>query len=175
MEISTVLDPANLSITEENDTLSLAHQGGQVSDLSVVQCFPESDPGLWISLRNTGGSEVGLIPDLEKLDVGSQRILQRRLREKYHVPEITKIFKVERGPEGARCIVDTDEGEVAILIRGESDTDTRTFPRVVLTDGPSGRRYQIPDYTSLDRFSQGLARQHLSIGRRGGRGSRGYR
>ena len=59
MEISTVLDPANLRITEENDTLSLAHQGGQVSDLSVVQCFPESDPGLWISLRNTGARKLG--------------------------------------------------------------------------------------------------------------------
>ena len=175
MSISTSLDPAEIRITEQDNVLCLDYQENRTDDLSVVQCFPESDPGLWISLRNSEGSEIGLIPDLGKIDVESRRILDRRLREKYHVPEITKIARVERGPEGTRCIVDTDEGEYAILVRGEGDTNTRNFPRIVLTDGPSGRRYRISDYTELDRSSQALARQHLSIGRRGGRGGRGFR
>lgn len=173
--ISTILDPADVRLTEQDDALCLVYQDKRSSDLSVVQCFPETDPGLWVSLRNTEGSEIGLISDLGELDVESRRIVDRRLRERYHIPEITRITRVERGPEGAQCFVDTEEGEYVILVRSEGDADTRSFPRVVLTDGPSGRRYRISDYTSLDRSSQALARQHLSIARRGGRGGRHYR
>lgn len=166
---SMILDPAHLRLIDVDDALCLVNHEVRISDLSAVQCFPESDPGLWISLRTPDGNEVGLIPSLHELDPDSRLVLERRLRDRYHVPEITAIVRVDRGPEGIQCTIDTDEGEYVLLIRSESDTDTRNFPRVVLTDGPSSRRFRIPGYTTLDRTSQTLARQHLSIGRRGGR------
>ena len=66
MSISKILDPAEIRISKQDDVLSLIYQENRTDDLSVVQCFPESNPGLWISLRNSDGSEIGLIPDLGK-------------------------------------------------------------------------------------------------------------
>ncbi len=169
MTANTILDPAVLTISQDSNVICLQHQNVTVSGVSIVQCFPESNSGLWISLRDARGSEIGLIPDLAELDGDSRRVIGRLMREKYHVPEITRIVSVDRRPEGARCLVDTEEGEYELLIRGDGDADTRAFPRVVLTDGDSARRYAIPDFTTLDRSSQALARQHLSIARRGGR------
>ncbi len=168
-----LLDPKTVDIRAQDDHLVLITNNTEVPIDQIVRCFPFSTPDRWISLRGPGGAELGLLDTLEKLPEHAQQLLQTRLNDRYAMPTITRIHRIESGSRGTIWHVDTDEGSAAITVRGDRGLDISAFPRILFTDGQTQTRFAIPDFTALDRSSQKLSRAHLPMGRRGGRGHRG--
>lgn len=168
-----LLDPTTIQIqqTDHNITLTMGDKTETIDQ--VVLCFPFSTPTQWISLRKADGTELGLLKTVDDLPEASRHIVEKRLKDRYHIPTIVRVVHIEMGSQGTQWQVETEEGETTFSIRGERSINTGEFPKIILTDASTRQRYAIVDYTKLDRSSQQMARANLPISSRGrGRGGR---
>ncbi len=141
----------------------------------IILCFPFSTPNQWISLRDATGKEIGLLETTTGMTDRARQLLEAELKNRYHIPEIQRIHRVESGTRGAIWHVDTTDGPTTFTLRSDRGLDISAFPRIFLTDGQTRKRYVIGDFTALDKSSQKLARTHLSLGSHGGRGGGRFR
>jgi hypothetical protein len=169
-----LLDPDTLHIEKDADVLILTVDGQPETFDQIVLCFPFSTPNQWISFRKSDGSEVGLLRSVDGLDEESRRVVETRVKDRYHIPTILRIESIENLSHGTQWQVETEEGMKTFSVRGDRSINTSEFPKIVMTDATTKQRFIIHDYTDLDRASQKLARAHSTIGSRG-RGGRGHR
>jgi hypothetical protein len=167
-----LLNPKTTQIQQNNGDIVLTTEGHAEPIDQIVRCFPFSTPNNWISFRKTDGSEMGLLKTIDELDKDSRLIVETRLKDRYYIPTILRIVQIETDTQGTQWQVDTAEGIKTFSLRGERGVSTSEFPKIVLTDATSRQRFVIPDYTALDRTCQHLARAHLPISSRRGRGGR---
>jgi hypothetical protein len=83
---------------------------GAVRVVHVHRCFPWSEPGRFLSLRDGDDEEVILIESLDGLDGGSRAVLEAALVEAGFVLEVTSILDVEEEVEIRRWQVETRQG-----------------------------------------------------------------
>ena len=171
-----LIDPSSIRVNAVDGQLWLQIDGDREPIGEVTKCFPQTSPRRWISFRRPSGEEAGLIREINTLDTESKAILERVLHNRYHIPKIRTVLEIIRNEDGAKWRVDTDDGELVFTVGADIDVDINSFPTIVLTDRSDQRRYQIDDYTELDRPSQIMARRHLPISRgRGGGSHRRFR
>jgi hypothetical protein len=170
--IERLLNPKTTRIQQHQDHITLTTNGQTESIDQIVRCFPFSMPNHWISFRKADGSELGLLKTIDELDTDSRHLVETRLKDRYYIPTILKILQIETDTQGNQWQVDTEDGPKTFFIRGERGISTGEFPKIVFTDATTRQRFVIPDYTALDRTCQQLARAHLPMGSRRGRGGR---
>lgn len=163
-----LLLPDAIDIRENGEGLLLVHNGREMPIDQVVRCFPFSTPDQWLSLRNADGDELGLLESLDGLAPDARLRLETRLKDRYHMPVIAHIDRIENGDRGTVWHVHTEDGPETFTLRGDRGIDFSAFPRIYLTDGQTRRRFVIPDFTALPGADQKRARAHLPMGFRGG-------
>ena len=165
------LGPQTLQIQKDADrTLLLAQNGHQIEVDEIICCFPETSPQIWISLRTERGNELGLLPSLDGLKPDVREHIETILKERYPIPTIFQIRKIESISGGSHWQVETEEGPKQFQIRSDRGVDLNAFPQMFFTDSTTRKRFRIPDYNTLDRTSKALLRGRLNIGRREGGG-----
>jgi len=130
--------------------LTLA-DGTVLEDLQPKRLFPVTNPLKHIVLVDFDEKEMAYIGDLEELDKTSAKAVLDCLEASYRIPIITKIIDVE---DKGRLywIVETDMGQVKFHIHNVR-YDIRTIGKRVLIRDYSDNRFEIPDYTKLDKRS----------------------
>ena len=121
--------------------------------MQVFRCFPWSDPGRFISLRDFDEEEVALVRQLSELDPGSRKTLEEGLAEAGFVLEVTKIHEIEEEIEIRAWRVGTVQGERSF------QTPRDEWPREVpggglLVRDVAGDLYHIARPDELDKTSQ---------------------
>lgn len=167
-----LLNPNTVQIHQNNEDLILTIEGHAETIDQIIRCFPFSTPNHWISFRKSDGSELGLLKTIDELDSDSRRIVETRLKDRYHIPTILKIVQIDTHPQNTQWQVETEDGIQTFSLRGERGVSTSEFPKIILTDATTRQRFVIPDFTALDRTCQQLARAHLPISSRRGRSGR---
>lgn len=94
---------------EANGQLSV-ELGGNRRAVRVQRCFPWSEPGRFLSLRDADDREVALVANLDELDESSRRAVEEALVEAGFVLEVTAIEEVEEEVEIRRWKVRTRQG-----------------------------------------------------------------
>ena len=153
-----VLDAARVRLFRTPEGVPRAVVEDELCCLRVlVMCsFPLSRPQEFVSLRDGSNREIGLIERLRDLDPESRRIAEEEIERRYFLPEITAIYRLEGHFGTYDWEVETDRGRRAFVVRGRSEHIIQLPPhRVAITD-VLGNRYQVKDYTRLDRKSQAL-------------------
>lgn len=123
--------------------------------LSVVRCFPWTDPDRFLSLRDKDGKEVAFVADPTELDPDSRRALEQARDESSFVFEIQKVLRVARDIELRVWEVETTSG------RRSFQTELEMWPEA-LPDGGSlvrditGDLYRLPPAATLDLASRKL-------------------
>ena len=115
--------------------------------------FPLSNPDEYVSLRDGANREVGLIEHLNQLDPASRRIVEEEIERRYFLPEITAVYRLEGHFGTYDWEVETDRGRRSFLVRGRSEKIVYMPPRHVIITDVLGNRYQVSDYSHLDRRS----------------------
>jgi len=120
-------------------------------DLQPKRLFPVTNPLKHIALVDSSEKEVAYIGDLDELDKESAKAVLDCLEASYRIPIITKIVDYE---DKGRLywIVETDMGMVKFHIHNIR-YDIKIMGKRVLVRDYSDNRYEIPDYTKLDRRS----------------------
>jgi hypothetical protein len=118
-------------------------------------CFPWSEPGRHLSLRNDDDEEIAMIEDPEDLDPASRDALERALAEAGFVLEITRVAHVEEEIEIRNWTVETRQG------RRTFQTHLDAWPRPLRGNGllvrdVAGDLYRISDLNDMDSRSKEL-------------------
>ena len=79
----------DLKLERRADGQLWASMNGEERAVRVRRCFPWSEPGRYLSLRDTDDEEFALVPGLEHLEDGSRRVLEHAIAEAGFVLEVT--------------------------------------------------------------------------------------
>ena len=121
----------------------------------VRRCFPWSEPGQFISLRNDDDEELALVGDVAELDEASRRVLEQALADAGFVFELTGVLGIDEEVEIRHWRVTTRQGERSFQTR--LDDWPRELPRGgLLIRDLSGDLYHLPDPALLDKNSRKL-------------------
>src|SRR5262245_23917680 len=101
MESAQMLDVLMNEKAEEMPVLRTATDGrlvvivdGEAVPVRLRQCFPWSEPGLHLSLRDDQDREVAIVDDPAELDAQSRSALERALAEAGFVLEVTHVLDI---------------------------------------------------------------------------------
>ncbi|MEM7673227.1 MAG: DUF1854 domain-containing protein [Verrucomicrobiota bacterium] len=132
--------------------ITIQDESGHWVPVNPCPCFPWSNKGTFISLRNDEGVELALVEDLFRLLPDDQEKIRNALDAGEFTFEITQIFEIQRDFELRVWKVDTNRG------RRQLQTMLDDFPqilengRIVITD-LAGDIYEIRDRAALDKAS----------------------
>jgi len=146
---------AVLSLEQRADGRLWAVRGGEERAVWVRRCFPWSEPGHFLSLRDSDEEEFALVRDPAELDAASRDALEAALAVAGFVFEITRVLEIEEEVEIRRWRVETRQGARSFQTR--LDDWPRTLPHGgLLIRDVTGDLYHLGRPAALDQRSRAL-------------------
>jgi Domain of unknown function (DUF1854) len=119
------------------------------------QCFPWSQPGLHLSLRDDEDREVAIVDDPAHLDDESRGALEQALAEAGFVLEVTRVTSIEEEVEIRQWVVETEQGPRSF--QTHLDDWPRTLPSGgLLIRDVAGDLYRFASPQTMDKRSREL-------------------
>ncbi len=145
----------SLKIEHRSDGQLWVKSNGSDVTVQVQRCFPWSEPGKFISLRDEDGNEIALIEDMHALDSISFKAVEKALSTAGFVMEIRKVLSLEEDFEIRSWEVLTIQG------RRKLQTNLDDWPQEVPGGGlvirdVSGDLFFIANPDELDNRSRKL-------------------
>ena len=146
-------EAAKVRYLEPGDFELFRNDGGGLrltlaGDKSVLRvkarrCFPYSFGEKYISLRDGGDEEIGIIRDLKDHSKQYRRWIEDDLEMRYFTPQVKSINAIKHRFGGVEWFVETDRGPKKLITRGVHDTMTEVQPgRYIITD-VDGNRFEL--------------------------------
>ena len=129
LELDSSPDTNGLELQWEGDGRLLAIVDGERVAVRLRQCFPWSEPGRHLSLRNEEDEEIAMVDDPALLDVESRRALESALADAGFVLDVMQVVDVEEEVEIRQWTVETRHG------RRTFQTHLDDWPRVLPKGG----------------------------------------
>jgi len=132
-----------------------ALRNGEAHPVRVYRCFPWSEPGRFVSLRDDDEKELAMVAEMSDLDSESRGVLESALAEAGFVLEVTAIRSVEEEVEIRAWSVETRQG--ARTFQTKLDDWPREVPGGgLLIRDVAGDLYHVPSPADLDGESRAL-------------------
>jgi len=146
---------AIVSLEQRPDGRLWAIRGDEERAVWVRRCFPWSEPGHYLSLRDSDEEEFALVRDPAELDAPSRAALETALAMAGFVFEITRVLEIEEEVEIRRWRVETKQG--ARVFQTRLDDWPRALPHGgLLIRDVTGDLYRLGRPAALDRRSRDL-------------------
>ncbi|MFD1677597.1 DUF1854 domain-containing protein [Alicyclobacillus fodiniaquatilis] len=113
-------------------------------EVALARGFPLSEPDRFIVISVPGKEEeIGVIDDLRALPRESRQYAEQELMLRYLVPIVTRIERIKQEPGMWRWKVQTDRGQMELLLRNLHDhIQTLDGERMMVTD-VDGQRCEV--------------------------------
>jgi hypothetical protein len=146
-------EPQPVLLQRGRDGRLHASRGGGFTPVRPVRCFPWSNPGRYISLRDDKDREVAFVGDPADLDEGSRELLAEELAQASFVLHVCRIIEVREELEIRIWKVQTKEG--LRTFETARDEWPRPLPdgNLLLSD-VAGDLYLVPRAAELDASSR---------------------
>jgi hypothetical protein len=133
----------------------MAVTNGKPVAVRLRQCFPWSEPGLHLSLRDDEDREVAIVDDPATLDPESRRALEQALAEAGFVLDVVRVLDIDEEVEIRQWTVETRQG------RRSFQTHLDDWPRALPSGGllirdVAGDLYRLASPPTMDRRSREL-------------------
>ena len=147
--------PAPVGLRIASDGRLHVHLDGRCVAVRLRQCFPWSEPGLHLSLRDDEDREVAIVDDPALLEPESRRALEQALAEAGFVLEVTRVVDLNEEVEIRQWTVETEQG------RRSFQTHLDDWPRILPGGGllirdVAGDLYRLATPSSMDKKSREL-------------------
>ncbi len=144
-----------LTLERRADGRLWAVRGDGARAVWVRRCFPWSDPGRFLSLRDDAEAEFALVRDPAELDVESRDVLEAALVAAGFVFAITRVVAIDEEVEIRHWRVETRQGTRTFQTR--LDDWPRPLPQGgLLIRDVAGDLYHLANPATLDRKSRAL-------------------
>lgn len=130
------------------------HTGENFTDMELRRMFPVSGKDKYITVVDGEGNEQAIIRDINNLDEMSRNAVNSALEEYYMMPRILKFTHMSEKFKIWMWTAETDKGSVKFEIRNHLTAVKPLFDNRVLIKDANDNRYEIPDFTKLDKKSQ---------------------
>ena len=155
LEIERSATAGAMVLRSAGDGRLLALIDGEPVAVRLRQCFPWSEPGRHLSLRDEDDDEVALVEDPMLLEPESRLVLEQALAEAGFVLEVTRVLGIDEQVEIRHWTVETRQG------RRSFQTHLDDWPRVLPMGGllirdVAGDLYRLADPRALDPRSREL-------------------
>lgn len=107
---TTSIDPGPVRLERDSHGRLFLLRDGRRHPVRARACFPWTDPGRFISLRDHDDHELALVEDPQALDPDSREALGSCANESRFVFEITRITRVDKEHELRAWQVETAQG-----------------------------------------------------------------
>ena len=156
------LDPGKLHFFRHGAALRLTIEADRsVLSATVLRAFPLSEPRRFLSVRDGGGKELGMLADLAALNAEDRALVESELERRYLVPVIKRVASVKERFGTVEWEMETDRGRCTFTTRNLRENVITPAPgRVILSD-VDGNRYDVPNMDQLDAASRGALLAHL--------------
>lgn len=121
------------------------------------RCFPWSEPGRFISLRDDDGNEFAFVADTTELGDPARAVLEAALVEAGFVFDVTAVLEIDEEVELRNWRVRTQQGQRRFQTRLD-DWPRRLPDGVLIIRDVSGDLYRILHPDALDRESRSRLR-----------------
>lgn len=148
------IEPA-LVLWRGQDGRLWARRDGREVPVEVRRCFPWSESGRYLSLRDDDQEEVALVRDPAELDAGSRDALSLAMAEAGFMFLVTGVVEVQEEVEIRHWTVDTKQG------RRRFQTRLDDWPRALPGGGflirdVAGDLFRLPEPKTMDKRSRDL-------------------
>ena len=143
----------DLKLERRADGQLWASINGSERAVRVHRCFPWSEPGRFLSLRDTENEEFALVTALDELNGDSRRVLEGAIAEAGFVLEVTRITEVEEEVEIRTWKVETRQGPRSFQTRLDDWPTDVPGGGIVIRD-VAGDLYHVADPESMDTRSR---------------------
>jgi hypothetical protein len=156
------LEPRSLRFSRHGARLRLTVEGDcSYLNVAAVRVFPLSDPQRYVSVRDAGDKEIGIIADLRALDAGSRRLVAEDLDRRYIVPVVRRVLTVKERFGTVDWTVETDRGVRRFTTRNLRENVVQPSHNRYLIADVDGNRYDVRDLAALDGASQAWLVRHM--------------
>ncbi len=142
-----------LKLERREDGQLWAASNGDERAVRVHRCFPWSEPGSYLSLRDTENEEFVLVRSLDDLEPASRSVLQDAIAEVGFVLEVERITEVEEEVEIRSWKVETRQGPRRFQTRLDDWPMDVPGGGIVIRD-VAGDLYHVADPEKLDAKSR---------------------
>ena len=163
IKTSKLLDPERIQLSRKSKQgvqLTISEEGSY-SKIKIVRAFPLSHPDRYVAFLDDKDEEIGMVKDPKELDPQSRKIVEEELDKRYLVSIIKKIRSIRTDFGTSYWDVDTNRGRRDFVIQGVQDNVVWLGERRLLLVDVDGNRFEIPDYSSLDKKSASLLEEVL--------------
>ena len=145
----------DLTLRSAGDGHLVAVVDGKPVPVRLRQCFPWSEPGLHLSLRDDEDREVAIVDDPAELDAESRGAIEQALAEAGFVLEVTRVLDINEEVEIRQWTVETRQG------RRSFQTHLDDWPRGLPNGGilirdVGGDLYRLAAPSQMDKKSREL-------------------
>jgi hypothetical protein len=128
---------------------------GRCVAVRLRQCFPWSEPGLHLSLRDDEEREIAIVDDPTLLEPDSRRALEHALAQAGFVLEVTRVLDIDEEIEIRQWTVETLQGSRSF------QTHLDDWPRILPNGGllirdVAGDLYRLASPATMDKKSREL-------------------
>lgn len=120
----------------------------------ISRAFPMSEPNAYIGFLDGDGKDIGMVRDTDQLDEQSRKIIEEELGQRYFLPAIRRISRLNHEFDLTYFEVETDRGRRDFTVRGHSENVVEISPGRFIIEDVDGNRFEIPNLYLLDRQSQ---------------------
>ena len=153
--VATERAAPTLRLEWRSDGSLWALRGDEERAVAVRRCFPWSEPGRFLSLRDDDEEEFALVADVSELDALSRQVLEQALVAAGFVFEVTRVLAIDEEVEIRHWRVETRQGSRSFQTR--LDDWPRLLPHGgLLIRDLAGDLYHLASPERLDRKSQDL-------------------
>lgn len=149
------VNDGELRLERRPDGQIWARRGGEECAVRVHRCFPWSEPGRFLSLRDGDDVEFALVDSLDDLEGETRTVLTSAAAEAGFVLEVTGIVEVDDEVEIRRWKVETRQGERSFQTKLDDWPTGVPGGGVVIRD-VAGDLYHVPEPEALDAKSRKL-------------------
>ena len=163
IKTSRLLKPKRIQLSRKSKQgvqLTISEEGSY-SKIKIVRAFPLSHPDRYVAFLDEKDEEIGMVKNPKELDPQSRKILEVELDKRYLVSIIKKIRSIRTDFGTSYWDVDTNRGRRDFVIQGVQDNIVWLGERRLLFVDVDGNRFEIPDYSSLDKKSASLLEEVL--------------
>jgi uncharacterized protein DUF1854 len=144
-----------LTLERRSDGQLWAARDGVERAVTVRRCFPWSEPGRLVSLRDHEDEEFALVTDPAALDHDSRRVLEEALVAAGFVLEVTRVREIEEEVEIRRWRVETRQGPRTFVTRLDDWPRGLSGGGLLIRD-VAGDLYRLSDPARMDKESRDL-------------------
>jgi hypothetical protein len=156
------LDPSKLLFMRHGATLRLTLEADRsFPKVGILRAFPLSDRNHFLSVRDGGDNEIGVIVNPDELGAEQRKLVEEDLQRRYLVPAVKRIVSAKERFGTVEWTVETDRGVCHFTTQNLRENVQRPAPGRIILNDVDGNRYDIRNLDELSRESQEVLFRHL--------------